>query len=98
MFTTNGWSICERKQGVVSHSEGAGEARATERTSSSSRRSWMMFATDFWRMHRALSMYLSAYSFLVCLCSTTRTCAERYREAYDQQEDRRRRLEACAAW
>lgn len=46
-----------------------------ERTSSSNLRSWIMLATAFCLMHLALSIYLSAYSFLLFLCSTTRTYA-----------------------
>jgi hypothetical protein len=47
-----------------------------QRTSSSSRRSWMMLATAFILQHLALLMYLSASSCFVCLCWTTRTWSE----------------------
>ncbi len=43
-------------------------------TSSSNLRSWIIFAIAFCLMHLALSIYLSAYSFFVFLCSTTLTC------------------------
>ena len=43
------------------------------RTSSSNRRSWIMFATAFILTHLALLMYFKAYRSRVCLCWTTRT-------------------------
>lgn len=52
---------CARGEGYATLSEWRGERDSgEERTSSSSRRSWMMFATAFCLMHLALSMYLSA--------------------------------------
>lgn len=54
--------------------EKPGESWGEGRTSSSKRRSWMMFATAFILQHFALLMYFSASSCLVCLCWTTRTC------------------------
>lgn len=61
------------KQAVQLAAPSDGRAGEGERTSSSSRRSWMMFATAFILQHLALLMYLSASSCLVCLCWTTRT-------------------------